>query len=90
MRKGMSLFLAAVTMAATVAGAGVCEVHADGKELRFLDVSPSENHARSIMRKLLLNLKKKPESPFLTKVFPGMMQQTRSQYLALPDSFRML
>lgn len=25
MRKGMSLFLAAVTMAATVAGAGVCE-----------------------------------------------------------------
>ncbi len=26
MRKGMSLFLAAVTMAATVAGAGVCEV----------------------------------------------------------------
>lgn len=24
MRKGMSLFLAAVTMAATVAGAGVC------------------------------------------------------------------
>lgn len=89
MRKGMSLFLAAVTMAATVAGAGVCEVHADGKELRFLDVSPSETR-RSIMRKLLLNLKKKPESPFLTKVFPGMMQQTRSQYLALPDSFRML
>ena len=40
MRKCMSLFLAAVTMAATVAGAGVCEVHADGKELRFLDVSP--------------------------------------------------
>ena len=46
MRKGMSLFLAAVTMAATVAGAGVCEVHADGKELRFLDVSPSETRQK--------------------------------------------
>lgn len=46
MRKGMSLFLAAVTMATTVAGAGVCEVHADGKELRFLDVSPSETRQK--------------------------------------------
>lgn len=46
MRKGMSLFLAAVTMAATVAGASVCEVHADGKELRFLDVSPSETRQK--------------------------------------------
>lgn len=35
MRKGMSLFLAAVTMAATVAGAGVCEVTCRRKRIAF-------------------------------------------------------
>lgn len=47
MRKGMSLFLAAVTMGCnSMREPGVCEVHADGKELRFLDVSPSETRQK--------------------------------------------
>ncbi len=89
MRKGMSLFLAAVTMAANSSGAGVCEVHADGKELRFLDVSPSETRQK-YYEETFAKFEEEPNLRFFTKVFPGMMQQTRSQYLALPDSFRML